>query len=172
MSVKIRSANKNDITSLTSIGYKTFYDTFAQHNTQENMLLYLMQSFNIEKQTLEINEPQTIFLLAEIEDSVVGYVKLKGNNSCDGIKGTKPIELERIYTLQEYIGKGIGAELMNASIKEAKERGFDSIWLGVWENNERAIRFYEKLGFSVVGSHIFMLGNDKQNDFIMELALK
>jgi ribosomal protein S18 acetylase RimI-like enzyme len=81
------------------------------------------------------------------------------------------MELERIYSVKEQIGKGVGAELIKASIKEARDKGFDCLWLGVWDKNERAIKFYEKWGFKKVGSHVFMLGKDVQNDLIMEIVL-
>jgi ribosomal protein S18 acetylase RimI-like enzyme len=73
--------------------------------------------------------------------------------------------------VQEYIGKGVGRELMAAAIREAGQRGCDSVWLGVWEKNPRAIAFYKKWGFQEVGSHVFQLGDDLQTDFIMELML-
>ncbi len=169
--MNIRYANENDSKLLATLGYKTFNETFAEHNRPQDMASYLSNAFSIDKQISELKDPSTIFLIAEIEGNAVGYAKLKANNKCDAITGRKPIEMERIYSLKEYIGKGIGAQLMQTSIKEAKNRGFDCLWLGVWERNERAILFYEKWGFNKVGSHIFILGKDSQNDFIMELHL-
>ena len=119
----------------------------------------------------ELSKPDIIFLIAELEDEPVGYAKLKMNSNDESLKGTKVIEIERIYASQEYIGKGIGKVLMKACINEARQRGCDSIWLGVWEKNQRAIDFYEKWGFKEVGTHVFMLGDDPQWDFVMELEL-
>ncbi|KAF0242512.1 MAG: acetyltransferase [bacterium] len=169
--MNIRYANENDSELLANLGHKTFYETFAEHNTPEDMASYLSVAFSVEKQICELKDPNAIFLIAEIEGTVVGYAKLRADNKCDSITGRKPIEMERIYSLKDYIGKGIGAKLMQASIKEAKDRGFDCLWLGVWERNERAILFYEKWGFNKVGSHVFMLGTDPQSDFIMQLLL-
>lgn len=167
--IRIRYANENDSLLLTTLGRKTFYDTFARHNTPQDMALYLAESFSPEKQAAELKDPDIIFLIAEMENAVVGYVKLRANHGCDEITDTLPMELERIYSVQEYIGRGVGAELMRASIKEAQERGFNCLWLGVWDKNEKAIKFYERWGFRKAGSHAFLLGNDIQNDFIMEL---
>ena len=169
--MKIRYGNADDARMLSELGAKTFYDTFAKENTPENISLYMKKSFSTEIQLNELSRHDIIFLIAELEDKPVGYAKLKIDSHDEAVKGTKVMEIERIYASQEYIGKGIGKELMKTCIKEAKQRGCDSIWLGVWEKNLRAIDFYEKWGFRQVGTHIFSVGNDPQNDFVMELEL-
>jgi ribosomal protein S18 acetylase RimI-like enzyme len=169
--MNIRYANEHDSALLAELGRQTFYDAFIEHNTPEDMAKYLSEHYSAEIQMSEIKDPSTIFLIAEVNDLPVGYAKLKGESNGNGVSGTNPIELQRIYSVQEYIGKGVGGELMKQSIKEAKERGFDCLWLGVWEKNERAIKFYEKWGFKQVGNHVFILGEDAQKDFTMELSL-
>lgn len=169
--MNIRYANENDASLLANLGHETFKDTFASQNTTEDIALYLAKSFSEEIQAKEIKNPNVLFLIAEIDNDAIGYVKLNMHNTIEGISSTNAIEVERIYSAREYIGKGIGAELMKRSIQQAKERGFDCLWLGVWEENPRAIKFYEKWGFKKVGIHTFLLGKDPQNDFIMELSL-
>ena len=169
--MNIRYANENDSSLLADIGRKTFYDTFIDGNTEEDMALYLSEHYSSELQSSEIADPNTTFLIAEINEVAVGFTKLKAQSKGEGVTGTNPMELQRIYSLKEYIGKGVGAELMNASIREAKEKGFNCIWLGVWEKNERAIKFYERWGFKQVGKHVFTLVNDTQIDYTMELSL-
>ncbi len=169
--MNIRYANENDSSLLANLGRKTFYDSFIDGNTEEDMALYLSKQYSSEIQFSEITDPNITFLIAEINEVPVGYTKLKAKSSGDGVTATNPIELQRIYSIKEYIGKGVGAELMKASISEAKEKGFNCIWLGVWEKNERAINFYERWGFKKVGKHFFTLGNDTQSDFTMELSL-
>ena len=168
--MNIRYTNESDAL-LSELGRKTFYDAFAEQNTPEDLALYLESSFSEEKQTEELKNPNVIFLIAENDGIPIGFVKLNTYNTIERITSTQPIEIERIYAVKEYIGKGVGAELMKRSIQEAKERGFDCLWLGVWEKNPRAIKFYEKWGFKKVSTHTFLLGNDLQNDFIMELSL-
>jgi diamine N-acetyltransferase len=169
--MNIRYGTTNDAKMLSDLGAKTFYDTFAKDNTSENITSYIKESFSPEIQFKELSDPEIIFLIAELNGTPIGYAKLKMNSKDESIKGTNTLELERIYALQEYLGKGIGKELMKVSINEAKERGCDSIWLGVWEKNKRAIDFYRKWGFKEVGTHIFKLGDDPQNDFVMEMEL-
>jgi len=153
------------------LGAKTFYDTFAKDNTPENIDLYIKESFSPEIQFNELSEPDVIFLIAESEKIPIGYAQLIVNSEDNAINGTKPLEIRRIYASQEYLGKGVGKELMKATISEARQRGCDSIWLGVWEKNLRAIDFYKKWGFREVGTHLFSVGDDPQNDYVMELEL-
>lgn len=169
--MKVRYGTTDDVKMLSELGAKTFYDTYAPDNTPENINAYMKRSFSTEDQFNELSNPNIIFLIAELGNRHVGYAKLKLDSKNESITGTNTMEIERIYSLQEYIGKGIGKALMQAAIDEAKQKDCNSIWLGVWEKNPRAINFYKKWGFKEVGTHTFMLGDDPQRDFIMELNL-
>jgi len=169
--MNIRYGTKADAQMLSELGTKTFYDTFAADNTPENMRAYLRESFSPEIQLHELSQPDVIFLIAESEGIAIGYAQLVVNSPDEAIHAGKPMELRRIYALQGYLGKGVGKELMQATLNEARQRGCDRIWLGVWEKNQRAIYFYKKWGFREVGTHTFSLGDDPQNDFVMELEL-
>ncbi len=169
--MNIRYGTTEDAEILSELGRKTFYDTFAKDNTTENMYAYLKKSFSLEIQSKELSEPNVIFLIAEMENKSIGYAQLILDSKHESLKGTKPLEIRRIYATQEYLGKGVGKELMKASIREASERGCNCIWLDVWEKNPRAINFYKKWGFKEIGTQTFKLGDDLQNDFIMELEL-
>lgn len=170
--MNIQYGTIDDAKMLAEFGAKAFRDSFAKDNTEENMHLFLKQTYSPELQLNEIANPNVVFLIAEIEGETVGYVKINLTNRGDSIKDTKTIEIERIYAAKEHIGKGVGKSLMLASIQEAKQRGCDSLWLGVWEKNPRAIEFYKKWGFVEVGAHVFMLGDDPQRDYIMELRFE
>lgn len=167
----IRYGTREDAFLLAGLGAKTFYDAFAKDNKPEDIESYLRQSFSVEIQHQELSDPGNVFLIAENGDTAIGYAQLVMDSKDSAITVTKPVELRRIYVLHEYVGQGIGKELMAACIREARERGRNGIWLGVWEKNQRAIEFYEKWGFRQVGVHRFLLGSDPQNDFIMELEL-
>ena len=169
--MKVRYGTTDDAKMLCELGAKTFYDTFAKDNTPENISLYVKESFSTQVQFNELSDANIIFLIAELENKPVGYAKLKLDSKIESIKGTNTMELERIYALHEYLGQGIGKELMLAAINEAKEKDCNSLWLGVWEKNPRAINFYKKWGFREVGTHIFMLGDDPQRDLILELQV-
>jgi len=169
--MNIRYGTIADAQLLSELGARTFYDTFAKDNTPENIAAYLKRSFSTEIQLKELAEPDVIFLIAEYEGRPAGYAQLILDSKDEVIKGLKPLEIRRIYASQEHLGKGVGKELMQATIQEAQRRNCDCIWLGVWEKNQRAIVFYNKWGFREVGTHIFSVGEDPQTDFIMELSL-
>ncbi len=169
--IKIRRASAADNVLLAELGARTFRDTFAAANTPENMAAYLAASFGPEIQAAELADPRVVFLIAEIEGEPAGYAQLRGGAAPSGINGSNPVELVRIYARREIIGQGVGAALMQACIAEARRRGYDTVWLGVWEHNVRARAFYERWGFKEAGTHVFQLGDDPQTDVLMQRAV-
>lgn len=170
MKLEIRKATIEDAAILTEMARKSFYDTFHDHpkNAPEDLKSYMDEAFTAEVFAEELADKDSIFFVAEIEDEIVGYAKLKQNSREDDISGENPIELCRLYASQEFIGKGIGKSLMLKSLDFAKENDHDVMWLGVWEFNYPAQKFYTKFGFEKCGEHIFQLGNDPQTDWLME----
>ena len=171
VNMNIRNGTIHDASLLSELGAKTFYETFAKDNTQENIDSYLKASFSPEIQLKELSAPDAIFFIVESEETPIGYVQLIMGSRDESTTGAKPLEIRRIYAVQEYLGKGVGSELMKAALNEAHKQGCDCVWLGVWEKNSRAIAFYKKWGFREVSTHSFMLGDDLQNDFVMELVI-
>jgi ribosomal protein S18 acetylase RimI-like enzyme len=164
--ITIRKGTVEDVTLLKNIGAQTFYDTFSPHNTEENMKQYIEKTFTTEKLTDELVDKNSEFYIAQHLTTAVGYVKLRIGYDPKELK-TKAIEIERLYAIKSYIGKSVGKKLMEIAIESAHAKGFKTIWLGVWEHNKPALAFYEKFGFKKLGSHIFMLGNDEQTDYLV-----
>lgn len=135
------------------------------------MQKYLDERFSIEKLTAELNDKNAIFYFAQLENKIVGYLKINFGDSQTELKDDKSLEIERIYVLKEFQGKKIGQILYDKAIEIAKQKDADYIWLGVWEENPRAIKFYKKNGFVEFDKHIFKLGNDEQTDIMMKLKL-
>ena len=169
--MKITRITTNEIDQLQKIGRQTFYETFSTGNTQENMQKYLDERFSIEKLTAELNDKNAIFYFAQLENKIVGYLKINFGDSQTELKDDKALEIERIYVLKEFHGKKVGQILYDKAIEIAKNKNADYVWLGVWEQNQRAIRFYAKNGFVAFDKHIFKLGNDEQTDIMMKLKL-
>jgi ribosomal protein S18 acetylase RimI-like enzyme len=167
----IRLANTGDAALLAELGARTFSETFAVDNTAEDMAAYLAASFGTEQQKSELADPEALFLIGEVEGVAAGYAKLKSGDAPDGVTDQRPIELVRLYALQQWLGRGVGAALMQSCIDHARQRGRQTLWLGVWENNQRARAFYRKWQFREVGTHIFQLGQDAQTDILMERDL-
>lgn len=172
--IKIRRAALEDAEMLAELSYRTFYDAFHAHpkNAPEDLADYMEKAFSVEQTRRELADAKSIFLVAEIENEIAGYAKVIIGAIEDGISAEKPIELNRLYSHQKFLGKGVGARLMDECFKIARENDCDAMWLGVWEFNPRAQAFYEKYGFREVGRHIFQLGSDPQIDLLMQKDLQ
>lgn len=169
--MKIRKVNIQDVETLKEIGRLTFSETFSSENSEEDMREYLKKEFSTEKLKTELTDKNAEFYFAELDDKVIGYLKVNFGQSQTEIKDKNALEIERIYVLKEFHGKKIGQILYDKAIELAKEKNVEYVWLGVWEQNPRAIRFYEKNGFVAFDKHIFKLGKDEQTDIMMKLKL-
>jgi ribosomal protein S18 acetylase RimI-like enzyme len=169
--LEIKKSDINDLDLIRSIAIKTFVESFANENSNENMELYLKNNLSISKLKAEFEDPDALFFLAYFDAEAVAYLKLNlGEEQTLGF-GTKSIEIERIYVLSSFQHRQIGKALLNKTIEIAKVHSKRQICLGVWEKNHKAISFYKKHGFREIGQHVFMLGNDAQNDLLMQLDL-
>lgn len=170
--IEIKRATLNDINHLQKISKQTFFETFSAVNTEQNMNKYLEEALSVEKLTAELQSANAAFYFAVLDDHIIGYLKLNFGQSQTKLKDDKALEIERIYVLKKYHGKKVGQLLYEAAIQIAKQKRADYVWLGVWEENLRAISFYKKNGFVEFDKHIFKLGNDAQTDIMMKLHLK
>ena len=167
----VRKATISDLKILKEISKTTFKETFASENSTENMTEYLESAFTDEKLIGELTNNNSEFYFVEIKGSVVGYLKVNFNDSQTELKVSNALEIERIYVLKDFHGKKVGQILYDKAIEIAKTKELNNVWLGVWEHNPRAIRFYEKNGFKVFDKHIFKLGEDEQTDIMMKLEI-
>jgi diamine N-acetyltransferase len=169
MIAQIRPAADADAMLIARLSRQTFVDAFGAFNTADDMALFLNTQFSIDSIVSETRQPQFQFYLAWLNNKAVGYLKLIPHLSGHPeIALSKPaLEISRIYIEQSAIGNGLGQQLMDFSIEKARTGNFATICLGVWEKNEKAIRFYQRNGFIQVGTHSFLLGTDRQTDWLM-----
>jgi ribosomal protein S18 acetylase RimI-like enzyme len=169
--VIIRPATLDDAVALSALGAATFRDTFEADNTPEDMARYLSTAFNPEQQAAEINDPESIILLAArtsaTEAELVGYAHVVAGSPPQAVESSNPVELKRLYVARSWHGRGVAHMLMDAVLAAAQARGAETVWLGVWERNPRAVAFYRKYGFEHVGEQTFQLGSDRQTDWIL-----
>ena len=169
--ITVRTCGPKDIDTLVSLGIKTFRDTFDEYNDPANMIRYLNKTFSRKVIEEEMKQPGTVFFLAIDGRRAAGYAKIRSSPTPAGLNGTSSLEIERLYAHRDYIGKRVGHLLMQTCLAYAKKKECRTVWLGVWENNSRAIAFYKKNGFEQFGQHTFMLGNDPQTDWLMKKEL-
>lgn len=170
--LQILNATLQNLPDLENIGRQTFFETFRDTNTAENLEKYLDENFNTGQLTKELNNPGTGFFLAIINNIVVGYLKVNTGDAQTEFKNHDELEIERIYVIKAFWGKSAGQSLLDYALSIAFQMDKKIIWLGVWEKNFRAIRFYEKNGFVVFGKHPFKVGEDLQTDILMRRSLR
>lgn len=169
--IEIVLVTPKDVLQLQYIGKETFSQAFSDINTEENMKKYLNKSFSIEQLNEELNNELSQFYFAILDNEVIGYMKLNRGEAQKENQNDNALEIERIYVLQNFLGKNVGQRLYFKAIQVAEEMSVNYVWLGVWEKNFRAIAFYKKNGFIPFDQHIFMLGDDRQLDILMKLKL-
>jgi ribosomal protein S18 acetylase RimI-like enzyme len=169
--IHIRQISIRDLAALQKISRNTFAETFAEGNSEENLANYLAEGFSAEKLSAELENKNSQFYFAETDGRVLGYLKVNTGDAQSEQQDPDALEIERIYVLKDFHGKEVGSLLYQQALSIAHERTAAYIWLGVWEHNPRAIRFYEKQGFIEFDKHIFQLGDDAQTDILMKLSL-
>lgn len=159
---------------LAEFGRQTFHDTYAAQNTPEDMAMYVAEHFGPEQQWAELQDTNTFFFLALMQQQLVGYAKLSLGSALGAEPGadlSKRAELQRLYVQEDWQGTGLGAALLRCCLEEARRRGCRTVVLGVWEKNTAAQEFYRRKGFKQIGETTFRLGRDVQHDFILRKGL-
>jgi len=170
MKVKIRKTKTTELSALFDFIRKTFADTYAIHNTKENIVNYLIENLSNEQLTKEYDNSNSQFYLAEYKDEIVGYIKLNRKEAQNELADLYALEIERIYISSKHQKKGLGEQLMTFCKSKCQEENHSYLWLGVWDQNVNAIGFYEHMGFEVYDTHEFLLGDDRQQDYLMKWA--
>ncbi len=170
--IVFKKCTGEDAAQLSKIGALTFEETFAAENTKEDMEKYLQEDFNLEKVSSELADKNSVFMLAQIKNgdslSTAGYMKVNFAPAQTEKGYDNSLEIQRIYVAKAHKGKGIGSRFMESALEIARESKVKYVWLGVWEKNFKAIKFYQDKGFVRFGEHTFVLGNDRQTDYLMK----
>ena len=169
--MKIRKINIDDLEALRNLSIQTFMETFEEVNTEEDMQKYLDENLSIEKLKTELENVNSEFYFAENNDEILGYLKLNFKDAQTEKVEENHFEIERIYVLKAFLGQKIGQILFDKAIEIGREKNLEYVWLGVWKENHRAIRFYGKNGFEIFGKHDFVLGEDVQTDLLMKMKI-
>ena len=169
--MQIRVAGAADAAALANLARRTFYDTFAHNNNPDDMALHLQSAYGVDIQARELADAGITTLLVEEDGQAIAYAQIRAGHVPECVSGAEPIELWRFYVDHGWHGRGIAQRLMAHVRDTARARGAQTLWLGVWEKNDRARAFYTKCGFTDAGEHIFLFGTDPQTDKVMVAAL-
>jgi ribosomal protein S18 acetylase RimI-like enzyme len=170
--IQVRRGRASDAAALAAFAERTFSETFAAANRPEDMAAYLPTAYGTSLQALELGDPDIITLIIDAGDTLAAYAQVRRGDAPACVQGAAPVELWRFYVDKPFHGRGLAQQLMTAVLAAAFELGGRTLWLGVWERNERAIAFYTKAGFRSVGSHDFWVGSDRQTDNIMRTDVR
>ena len=170
--IEIRRARVSDAGLVSVLGAVTFYEAYFEQDDPHSLAEYIRESFAPDEIRAQIEDENAEFYIIFLDQNAVGYAKLRTGSKADGIESENSVELQRIYVVERVFGKGVGERLLRHCLETARARGFETLWLGVWEENRRAQRFYEKHGFRRVGTLTFPYGDTVGINHVMEKSLK
>lgn len=170
--LSIIEATEADADIISQLSVDTFYETYAAYNTAEDMEQHSNQYFSRQQILTELAAPETFYLIAYVDNQAAGFVKLRNEEHPPELQGERYIEIERIYVLKAFQKQKLGGAIMRFTLEAAKAKGYEIIWLGVWKNNTNAQGFYQRMGFEIFGEHAFVLGNDRQEDWLLKKQLE
>ena len=163
----IRRATDADAEALATLALRSFLDAFAAQNRPEDIAAYTSRVYGVTQQQAEIAASNIVTLVGEMDGQMAAYAQLRWIPPGPGVTGPEPVEIMRFYVDQPWHGRGIAQQMMDAVLATAREAGARTVWLAVWEQNPRAIAFYQRRGFHVVGAQDFWMGSDRQHDLVM-----
>ncbi|MCY0978312.1 GNAT family N-acetyltransferase [Chryseobacterium wangxinyae] len=167
----LKQIGTENVEQLQKIARQTFFDTFSPQNSEENMAEYMRTGFTIEKLTTEVENEDSEFFFALLHDEVIGYLKINFGAAQTELQDDNSLEIERIYVSKDFHGKKVGQILYDKALQIAQNKDLEYVWLGVWEENHRAVQFYKKNGFVEFDKHIFKFGSEDQTDIMMKKSL-
>lgn len=168
MNLTFEKCTTDDLNVLVDISRDTFVHSFEKHNNPENFWNYINKAFNEDALIEQLLNTNSLFYFVYLKNVLVGYFKINKNDAQSEKFAKKSIELERIYVLSDFQGQGIGKQILFEAIEIASSCKASFLWLGVWQKNKNAIRFYENHGFKKFGTHPYTIGKDKQTDWLMK----
>lgn len=167
-----RKCGLGDLEKLQELSKTTFSNAFEEDNNPEDFHIYLEKAFSSQQLKKELKNPNSEFYFALVDDAIMGYLKINFNDAQSELREPYGAELERIYVISSFQGKGLGQDMLLQAEKLIQRKGKNYLWLGVWEHNRNAIRFYERYGYEKFDTHPYYIGKDKQTDWLLKKEFK
>lgn len=169
--ITIEQAGPDQVPIIVGLARRTFVETYAEYNDPQNMEIYVSESLSDDMMSKELNDPHARFFIAYLDGEPVGFTKLRDDNVAKKLENVRALQIQRIYILKEYQGYNAGKALMEKIKSVARQEHYQTIWLQVWQQNAKAILFYQRAGFVVYETASFQLGNEIHQDFLMRYDL-
>jgi len=169
--LSFRKVALTDLDDLQRLSIQTFTDAFEHLNNPADFAAYVASAYSSDQLRQEINSPDSEFYFAVYQNDISGYIKLNFNQAQAEFQDDNSMEIARVYVSAQFQNKQIGKAMLDFAIGIARQKQLHYVWLGAWEHNPNAHRFYQRYGFEVIGSHDFMVGNDRQTDILMKKTL-
>lgn len=168
----IKKAGSEDAIAIKKLALETFLESHGHSAPEEDVSEYTANKFNVENILLELNDPKNIFHILYIQGEIAGYSKVLFNTPYEKITALNSCKFERLYILEKFHDKKFGKKLMDFNLDLAKKNKQTSLWLYVWTENERAIKFYEKYNFQRIAETVFQISERHGNpNWIMNLKI-
>ena len=159
----IVKANEADFQLLADIGKISYIESHGNSAKPADINMYLNENYNYEVFKDELRNPENIYHIIYYDKQPAGYSKIMFNSPHSNIQMKNVSKLERLYLLKEFYGLKLGFELFNLNFELSKNSNQAGMWLFVWKENHRAVSFYKKIGFKVIGSYNFKLTETHSN---------
>ena len=169
--VTLEPCTLSDLKLLQKVSLETFREAFADQNDPVDFESYLQQAFNMDRLKREAENPLIRFFFLYNGEKLAGYIKINSGSAQTELQDPHALEIERIYVRKLFQGMGLGSQLLKSIKSLGRAEGKTYIWLGVWEENREAVRFYKRHGFVTFGKHPYYIGSDRQMDWMMRLDL-
>lgn len=170
--IRIEQIDTSHLAELQQIGRETFSEAFAGANNPEDFRRYLQEAFDRDRLGRELANPESRFFFLYEGGTLMGYSKINSGQAQTELREPEGMEVERIYIRKAAQGRGLGSRMLNWLVAIARAEGKSYLWLGVWEENHDAIRFYKQHGFVTFGKHPYYVGSDRQMDWMMRLHIE
>lgn len=171
MNYKIEKIRLDEVDKLEKLSRLTFTETFGEGNTEEDLKEFLAKSYNQVQLLSELKDPHSEFYFLKVGGEIAGYLKVNEEDAQTESVANNALEIQRIYLASQFQHQGLGSVLIKFAEKIAQQKHKDLIWLGVYEKNFNAQAFYKKHGYKRHGQHVFIVGNDRQTDYILTKKL-
>lgn len=165
--IELTLCTANDVDKLSAVSVATFIETFVEYHSAEDFDAFPRKAYAPGTLAEEIVNPGSTFCSARVDGEIAGYAKTNVGEAQSEDATPDALEIERIYVLKRFKGRGLGRFMLERAFEEARARGAESVWLGVWEHNDAALGFYEHLGFKALGSYAFYIGKTRDTDLLM-----